>query len=538
MMFTDSLEMELKLYVGKEKFTIPGGHIKLLKAALTPNGYAAEAGFWVSSETGEDELFPEFIKLDLMKVELMVQAHLMPDDADDAPLNLKGVVTGKALLKELTIENVNVKEDPVLYRYYRINFEDTGRVLWGQHYPCDLVVDGTVKDLIDANRADVELDYEWDPLNTRFSINTLPGYTHHQCASFYDFLVWFAEFQNGALYYDYEANSYMLTGSKSMEGTPVELHENEVAELTIEFPETSRTNDKFLNTFSDNPKKKETTRPQAVEALRQDALVRYAIASDFEDAFTVESEKQKIRGYELRLVHSRYPCCIYRPGAFAKLKEAIWSSNTLTHKQEYRVRDLFMEAHAVSDKPDSDRNLMFSRYNITMESSLELKDEKALSLPDYKSPVFPVYVEGKVVSEQGKEDEKTYQVYEHSETKLDCYRVEIPVFDGKEVVVPYEPFFVPGHFYFPAFKGQRVLVALDFHTARIERFLDVRPGGRLPMESQGNHLLLGKTAEDCTSINHVYVDGKPELNIKRTLGNDTEKIQVHEGTIILETKEE
>jgi len=173
-----------------------------------------------------------------------------------------------------------------------------------------------------------------------------------------------------------------------------------------------------------------------------------------------------------------------------------------------------------------------------MRSRLELTREEALSMPPFKAPSYPVYVEGKIVSEQGQEEEETYQIYQHPQTELDQYRVTIPIFDDKQVVVPFEPLFAPGHFYFPAFKGARVLLALDFHSARIVGFLDWRPGGRLPMDSQGDHLLLGKSADSNTSISHVYVDNKPQLKMKRTSSKDTEIIQLQEGTIILQTKEE
>ncbi len=83
-----------------------------------------------------------------------------------------------------------------------------------------------------------------------------------------------------------------------------------------------------------------------------------------------------------------------------------------------------------------------------------------------------------------------------------------------------------------------MLVALDFHSGRIERFLDWRPGARLPMDTQGNHILFGKTADSRTSVQHTYVDNKPELNIKRTSDKDTEMIKMVEGNLILETKEE
>jgi hypothetical protein len=58
------------------------------------------------------------------------------------------------------------------------------------------------------------------------------------------------------------------------------------------------------------------------------------------------------------------------------------------------------------------------------------------------------------------------------------------------------------------------------------------------MDSQGNHLLLGKTDKSQTSIQHVYVDDKPVLDVKRTSDKDTEMIKMVEGSLILETKEE
>jgi len=182
--------------------------------------------------------------------------------------------------------------------------------------------------------------------------------------------------------------------------------------------------------------------------------------------------------------------------------------------------------------------MAYSRYNIDMRSRLELKEEKALNMPPFKVPSYPIYVEGKIVSEQGKEEEETYQIYKHPRTEIDHYKVKIPLFDNKQIVVPFEPLFAPGHFYFPAYKDERVLVALEFHSARIIRCLDWRPGGRLPMDTQGDHILFGKSDTSNTSISHIYVDNKPQLNMKRSSSKDTEIIQLHEGTIILQTKDE
>jgi hypothetical protein len=180
----------------------------------------------------------------------------------------------------------------------------------------------------------------------------------------------------------------------------------------------------------------------------------------------------------------------------------------------------------------------YAGYNIELRSHLELESEDWVSLPSFKPPLYPIYVEGKVVSEQGAKEAETYQIYQDNETSLDQYKVAIPLWNDQQVVLPFEPNFFTGHFYFPDYKDARVLVALDFHSALIERFLDWRAGARLPMDSQGNHILLGKTEKSQTSIKHVYVDDKPVLDVKRTSDKDTERIKMVEGSLILETKEE
>jgi hypothetical protein len=105
-------------------------------------------------------------------------------------------------------------------------------------------------------------------------------------------------------------------------------------------------------------------------------------------------------------------------------------------------------------------------------------------------------------------------------------------------VTEYNPNLLPGHFYFPYFKKARVLLDMEFQAAWIKRFIEWRPGAQLPMDGQGNHLLLGKKEQDQTSISHYYQDNKPVLKVLRTKEKDTELIQFEEGIMILQTKEE
>ena len=538
-MFTDALEMSLVLTIGGTDFSVPGANIKSLACRLHPYGFTARLNFWVSEEQSTDELFPQFVKKDLIEVKLLVNPHLKPEDAAIEPLTLQGLVRNKALLKELTIENINLRQDPVLYRQYQIDFADPARVLWRQHFPCDLLVDGSVKDLIEANKASgVELQYDWDSLDEVFAINVLSPGTRENGVSLYDFIVWFTSAYNGIFSYDSKENRYTLGSTKNEAGQTTAISELEVAGYRIDFPAAARYNDRFLNAFSEDPKKSETSRDTSKTGVKRDVLVREPIASDFEKAFTLESNKTKSREHQIFLIHGRFPLLTYRPGTFIKFEGGLWSDKIFLKGNEYRVRDIIVRADAVNASPDADHNMPYARYSMDMHSQLELKSEAALNLPPFKSPAYPIYVEGKIVSEQGKAEEETYQIYKHPQTDLDQYKVKIPLFDNKQVVVPFEPLFAPGHFYFPAYKEERVLVALDFHSARLVEFLDWRPDGRLPMDTQGNHLLLGKGADSITSINHVYVDNKPQLNVKRVSIKDTEVIQLHEGRIVLQTKEE
>jgi len=178
-----------------------------------------------------------------------------------------------------------------------------------------------------------------------------------------------------------------------------------------------------------------------------------------------------------------------------------------------------------------------NRYQIDYDLYLELDADPVVRHPPFLRPRFPFFVEGKVLSETGADDELTFQPYQDSNTSIDYYKVKIPLFANQKVIVQYEPLTLAGHFFFPLYKDERVLVALDFDHARIHAHLDWRPSARLPTDSQGNQLLIGKKDKNWTSISHTYADSKPTLTIQRVLDTDTQTITVTEGMIRLETKD-
>jgi hypothetical protein len=58
------------------------------------------------------------------------------------------------------------------------------------------------------------------------------------------------------------------------------------------------------------------------------------------------------------------------------------------------------------------------------------------------------------------------------------------------------------------------------------------------MEVQGEHLLFGKSDDSQTSVNHVYDGDKPVFNVARKNQRDTALIQLKEGTLFLQVKEQ
>jgi hypothetical protein len=138
------------------------------------------------------------------------------------------------------------------------------------------------------------------------------------------------------------------------------------------------------------------------------------------------------------------------------------------------------------------------------------------------------------VSAVGAAGDRAYTVYEDDATSQDRYRVALPTWNVT-VEAPFTPLFQPGHLYFPAYRDARVLVAVSLDRARLTGFLDWGPRVRLPLASQGNHILFGKNATSETSLRHWYVDSLPELELRRAHSGNIGVVQVKQGAILIET---
>lgn len=538
-MFADSLDASLTLTISGTSFAIPGGNIKGFRIRAYPYGFTCRASFVVSSEKETDSLLASFTLTDLIQAKITLTPHFPPQDTTLTPLSLTGLVTDKAILLERTVEHVILTGQPVLYRHYEIVFSDPAQVLWGQHHPFDLLVNKSMKDVIDAHKGDkISITYNWSVLETAHPVNTLPLGIEMRNGSFYDFLMWYVFTQDGIWSYSSQDNTYSLLAAKSADGQAVAVDALDIDNWGIRFPETIRYNVNLLNAYSENPQKQAITQDQAATSITRDYMGRFPVAQDFTNRQTLETNRLRVRGHELHLSFRRFPTLNFYPGCLVKLEGGLWSSNIFPYGKTYRVRDIILDGEPENPELTADHNLAFSNFTMNMESILEPQDEKYVSLPPFTSPSFPIFVEGKVLSEQGEQNAETFQIYQDSNTQQNQYKVTIPLWSNQQVVAAFEPVFLPGHFFFPAYKNERVLVRLSLNTASIEGFLDWRANAQLTMDSQGNRILMGQTATSQTAVSHTYVDSKPVWSVERTSDKDLQVIKLAEGSLLLQTKQD
>lgn len=533
-MFVERLSLKLELTIGSTTKTVTAGDIKHMDLVLHPWGFEGEITWWSVSreQASEDALFSSFMGTDVVAAKLSVARTF--DDVEESPSVL--VVKGLAFERDVEERVVpDVAGAPVLQRRYRIRFADRGKVLWSQHHPKALYVDKTYKDVVDDNLPQgVTTSVDWTAATKKHPVLSLN--LERGEASFYDYVVWLLDTKGGGLFYDVAGDSYALRGAKPEVSSTDSLRSEEVASIAILYPRIRRETVNVLNAYTDaGTKRKAITNASAVEGVRQDHLVRSSVASDLESRVTLETARSKQGQPAARFVLRAFPANALKPNKGLSLDDT-FSTNLAQSGKDHRITRVHITAQATAPEAGQATADVSNRYQVDYVVDGELAADPRMHHPPHAVPTWPLVVEGKVLSETGAEAEGTYQFYQDEASSLDVYKVKIPLFADQKVIATFEPTSISGHFYFPMVKDARVLIALDFDGARVVEFLDWRPGARLPLETQGNHILLGKQKDDETSIRHVYEDAKPLLSIQRKKAEDTQLIKVSEGTILIETK--
>ncbi len=538
--FTEDLTITLIVTIAGQAHTIPAGNVKFLELKLTPYGFNGKVSFVVSCDESTDALFtPITTQNDLIEVSLQVEAYTTDTSTVISPLNLSGLVTARGF-SEQTLSNILKTQAFMLHRHYHLEFADPAQVLWKQHYPCDLLTDTTLKALITAHKSEkIDLLYDWTVLDETYPVLALSLGAPGNPASFYDYLIWLVDSNNGVFSYDFSTQKYSLSAAKIQSETTQSLNPLEVAAFGVTLPEVKRHQPNVLNAYSESPLNTAITNTQVASPIRRDYIARYPIAADMQARVTLETARLKQHLHEVWVEYHNFPMQVTPPGQLVDFKgSSAWNASLFVHANTYQVKEWHLLARSAAQELTLDLNNTYSRYNIEHSLKLDSSLELNVALPTYALPVYPFFVEGKIVSEQGEDADLSYQFYTDEDTSINYYQISIPLWADKKVRAAYQSNMDTGQFYFPPYKNARVLVGLGFDSAVITEFLDWSSGTALPMDSQGNQLVMGKSTTSQNIIKHSYVDSKPELQIQRTDDNDTELLQFSTGYIILQTQQE
>lgn len=541
-MFAERMKTSLSLTIAGTTHEIPGGNIKHIELDLASHGFTARVELWLPEDQDHggqraDALLEAFLGADLVEATLRVAPH--PHDSGKAsevePIEVTGLVREKSLV-EATYERS--KDLPVFLRCYRIELADPAQVLWTQHFPCELYTEATMQSVLEAHAGEhITLGLDWDVLTTQRPMLFL-GLEEHRRASFYDFVLWYCDAQGGAWWYDYAAKSYQIAAAKPEPGEAVKILGDDVASVEVTMSEVPRHQYVVLNSYTEATRNAPVAQAQAVTGVRRDVLLRTPIAQVVDDRIALEGKRVRVPAPEVAMRLAALPLAGLVPGTALSFPAGMrWSSKSALVDKTWRVWRLRLEARSRDPLPEDHMDMDHASYDVVLDLSLEQTTDERVRLPGFRAPRYPVRVEGKIVSEQGEDTDLTYQDYQNADTSLDEYKVAVPLWESKQITVPFEPYHASGKIYIPAFKGQRVLLAMELEAAHIERFLTWRDDTPLSMDVQGEHIRFGKSATSHTAMQHAYEEEKPVFRLSRLNDKDTASIKISEGVLFIEVKE-
>lgn len=537
MSFVEALSIELTLISSGREYRIASNEILALELDLRRGGFwgAVELRRRDDAEFGgmyRDELAEVFLAPGDLGLRLVIAPARLPGEAPSelTPLELKGLARRRSIREESLDWS---KDRPLLARRYLIEFADPARVTWSQHYPCELFTEQSLLDLVKSQAtADVQVQSTWEAAQEvrRQWFLHLPD---RRGTSFYDFLRWYLEERGGSWVYDYASQGYEIVGEPATAAAAKKLFGDDVQQVELVLPERVRAQPRVRNSYA---LAAETIAPEAsgvVAPLVRDRLVRTPSAEQTSQRAEEDKKRATSPSVRAELTFGRHPSAAVFPGAVLSCPSgARFASGSLLLESDWVVRRVRLEARA-EERPTG-RPLAPSAIAMQVELSATLGKLEDTTQDDWTGPTpdYPGYVEGLVVSQQGEETDKTWDMAQEESSAVDEVEVNLPLF-GKSVFVPFEPGTLPANVFLPHCRGARVLLALDLDEGRIERTLSWREGAVLPKEGQGEQVVFGKSESNNTKLTHVYEDGAPVFGLLRTNERDQVSLTFREGKLVL-----
>lgn len=524
--FSDRLAGQLELAIGGDTLKFPAGSLERIVIRATVYGFEAEVVVGVVCDHTPDESFAKLTKSDLMTATLtLANGNEGYADEEAAKWILKGPVTWRRLAETTADDKTGT---PVVLRKHTLKFLDPARAFWSRHRPIELFTGASMKEVLTAYLpAGLQLDASWNTLDESLDMICV-GTGSEQKASFYDLLIWFVHQHHGVMEFDAAKSKLRFAAAKSKSKDKRKLDPDIVAHLRTLPVEPLRRSGAVLNAYSEAATLKKTIANEfAIQGARRDALLRSPLQTLMDRLVGFETARLAAAAPGIDVAFSRLPPALLFPNTTVTLSDE-YSAALHPSKKAYRVVEAQLEAHIEAPVDVGDPDDDSAVFRLSYRLSCEAQNDPRPRLPAFVAPTYPVVVEGKVLASAGGNEDRTWTAEENEINALHAYRVNIPLWN-KIVKTPFIPDLQPGHFFFPAYKNQRVLVALYFDRADIVGYLDW--AGRLAQTTQGNDLVLGKRDKDETVARHVYDQAKPTLTVTRKLAGDTQTITVTEGVI-------
>lgn len=566
----DKVRIELKLTIAEQSYVIWGFNVERLALRMTRFGLSGEIDFWIQNDEDQDgeevdELYAAFGKSDPIEIELGIIA-VRPDDEeentisqkDPVPLVIKGLVSEREVYEE-TYRGMDTPAP--LCRRYRVAFLDPAALLWRQHHPLELYTEKTLQEVIEANKvAPITVNYEGESLTTTKKALLFLGLSpvERGAASFYDWLIWLCDSRDLVFTYKYSDQSYRL--AEQPEEPPTEkvaLARLDIDRVCVRHAEVARVQARVRNGYSGDPRTTVIAAASALAPLSRDYLIRAPIGADLDGRGTLETQRLRGLGPRVHIDFAKLPLRLFGPGDHIDLQTevAAWKAAGVVLPTEATGAALRCVSLVLSMQREGALRQRTGighegAFRLRCRAEFEAESERAPRLPDYVTPQYPRLVEGLVQSgaEEGgdgeagsggagggggkeEEVEETYEIESDEQTSLQRYKVKLPLFTDQVVRVPFDPGMLSGHFYFPIYKNARVLVALDCERATLRALLDWRIGNQLPLESQGNQLMMGKKLSSSVILQTVYEDEKVVFTLQRKSDKDTQTVRIAEGKL-------
>ena len=532
-MFSDRLELTLTLSIAGRVFTLPAGCVRDVAVSAKAWGFEGSAAFVVSSEIEEDTLLAAFETRDRIDVKIAIRTRPLdnPEDTSDRKVSFSGIAIDRRIVETVTDE---LTGSPILERRYELTVRDALAFLWSAHRPLDLLANASMTDILERHTpAGTTLDIDLPRFEEKQDVFFVP--LHGEApASFYDFVVGFVDETGGVLEHAATAGTYRIGAKKKKPKTVTTIGPEELGALCLLPREPRRHSSRVLNHWADGTKKELVPNTLAVTGVRRDVVAYTFVTAPFTRAVAREKARLTEGEHDIAVTLQKCPDRLPAPGEGAGISEELGDTR-YSSKKTYRVTTLDLHARGPTNEEATLEDVT-ATFDLDVTIGAELASEPLPRLPGFRRTHTPILVEGRVLSASGDDDDRTFFVGANDSTNAWQLRCHIPLWNV-DIVVPFEPGFFPGHFFFPPYKGQRVLVALERDRAKIHAYLDWAANGRTPMSAQGNRMALGYRDGNGTTVDHSYVDAKPQLVIERKLAGDFERVEMRENTVFFHVEE-